>query len=87
MLFRYVAREILVVSLFVLLALLVLFAFFDLVKELDDLGRGNYRLTAMLAYVALSVPTHAYVLLPAGSFPRLLPFARTPVPGPGKSTC
>ena len=65
MLFRYITREILVISLFVLLALLVLFAFFDLVKELDDLGRGNYRLTAMLAYVALSVPTHAYVLLPA----------------------
>ena len=65
MLFRYITREILVISLFVLLALLALFAFFDLVKELDDLGRGNYRLTAMLAYVALSVPTHAYVLLPA----------------------
>lgn len=65
MLFRYVAREILVVGLFVLLALLSLFAFFDLIKELDDLGRGNYRLTAMLGYVALSLPTHAYVLLPA----------------------
>jgi lipopolysaccharide export system permease protein len=65
MLFRYIAREILVVSLFVLLALLSLFAFFDLIKELDDLGKGNYRLTAMLGYVALSLPTHAYVLLPA----------------------
>ena len=65
MLFRYITREILVISLFVLLALLSLFAFFDLVKELDDLGKGNYRLTAMLGYVALSIPTHAYVLLPA----------------------
>src|SRR5688572_25517238 len=65
MLFRYVAREILVVSLFVLLALLSLFAFFDLIRELDDLGKGNYRLTAMLGYVALTLPSHAYVLLPA----------------------
>jgi len=64
-LFRYFAREILVTSLFVLVALLALFGFFDLIKELDDLGRGNYRLTAMLMYVTLTLPSHAYVLLPA----------------------
>ncbi len=65
MLFRYFAREILTASLLVLAALLALFAFFDLIRELDDLGRGSYRLTAMLAYVFLSLPSHAYVLLPA----------------------
>ena len=65
MLLRYVSREILVTSLFVLVALLALFAFFDLIKELDDLGKGNYRLTAMLGYVGLSLAAHAYVLLPA----------------------
>jgi lipopolysaccharide export system permease protein len=65
MLFRYIAREILATSLFVLMALLSLFAFFDLVRELDDLNRGNYRLTSMLGYVALMLPSHAYVLLPA----------------------
>src|SRR3954470_21445202 len=65
MLSRYFAREILVSSLLVLAALLALFAFFDLIKELDDLGKGNYRLNAMLAYVALTLPSHAYVLLPA----------------------
>jgi lipopolysaccharide export system permease protein len=65
MLFRYFAREILTTSLFVLVALLALFGFFDLIKELDDLGRGNYRLNAMLGYVLLSLPSHAYVLLPA----------------------
>lgn len=65
MLTRYLAREILLTSLLVLAALLALFAFFDLIRELDDLGRGNYRLTAMLAFVALSLPAHAYVLLPA----------------------
>lgn len=65
MLFRYFAREILVTSLFVLVALLALFAFFDLIRELDDLGKGNYHLPQMLAYVGLSLPSHAYVLLPA----------------------
>src|SRR5687767_416863 len=65
MLMRYFAREILASSLFVLAALLALFGFFDLIRELDDLGRGNYKLSSMLAYVALTLPTHAYVLLPA----------------------
>src|SRR6185436_12086146 len=41
------------------------FGFFDLVRELDDLGKGNYRLNAMLGYVALMLPSHTYVLLPA----------------------
>jgi lipopolysaccharide export system permease protein len=64
-LLRYISREILGASALVLAALLALFFFFDLVRELDDLGRGQYRLTAMLAYVSLSLPSHAYVLLPA----------------------
>ena len=65
MLFRYFAREILTTTALVLAALLALFAFFDLIRELDDLGRGSYRLNAMLAYVTLLLPSHAYVLLPA----------------------
>ena len=65
MLFRYLTREILMASVLVLAALLALFGFFDLIRELDDLGRGTYRLNAMLAYVALTLPSHAYVLLPA----------------------
>ena len=65
MLLRYFTREILGSSLLVLAALLALFGFFDLIRELDDLGRGTYRINAMLAYVALTLPSHAYVLLPA----------------------
>jgi len=65
MLLRYFTREILSTSLLVLIALLALFGFFDLVRELDDLGRGNYRLTSMLGYVGLMLPSHTYVLLPA----------------------
>src|SRR6187549_2524037 len=65
MLLRYFTREILGATLLVLAALLALFGFFDMVKELDDLGKGSYRLTAMLGYVGLMLPSHAYVLLPA----------------------
>src|SRR3954464_11127313 len=65
MLFRYFTREILGASFLVLVGLLALFGFFDLIRELDDLGKGVYRLNLMLAYVALSLPSHAYVLLPA----------------------
>ncbi len=67
MLFRYFAREILGTSLLVLAALLALFGFFDLVRELDDVGRGGYRLGVMIGYVLLSLPSHAYVLLPAAA--------------------
>lgn len=65
MLLRYFTREILASTLLVLAGLLALFGFFDLIRELDDLGRGTYRINAMLAYVALTLPSHAYVLLPA----------------------
>jgi lipopolysaccharide export system permease protein len=65
MLFRYFAKEILTASALVLAGLLALFGLFDMIRELDDLGRGNYRLNAMLGYVVLSLPSHAYVLLPA----------------------
>jgi lipopolysaccharide export system permease protein len=67
MLFRYFAREILLTSLLVLAALLALFGFFDLVRELDDVGRGGYRMGVMVGYVLLSLPSHAYVLLPAAA--------------------
>ena len=65
MLFRYISREILAATLLVLVALLALFFFFDLIRELDDLGKGNYRMNALLGYVALTLPSHAYVMLPA----------------------
>src|SRR3954468_3442371 len=65
MLLRYFTREILGATLLVLAGFLALFGFFDMVKELDEIGKGNYRLTAMLGYVGLMLPSHAYVLLPA----------------------
>ncbi len=49
---------------FILLGFLGLFAFFDLLGELRDLGKGGYQLRQVFAYVLLSTPTHAYELLP-----------------------
>jgi lipopolysaccharide export system permease protein len=61
---RYLAREIALGVVFVLVGFLGLFAFFDLVNELDDLGRGGYRIQHAIAYVALTLPVHVYELMP-----------------------
>jgi lipopolysaccharide export system permease protein len=61
---RYIAREVYKATAFVLVAFLGLFAFFDLVNELDDIGKGAYRLQHVLAFVALLLPGHAYELFP-----------------------
>jgi lipopolysaccharide export system permease protein len=61
---KYLAREIYGATLFVFAAFLALFAFFDLIGELTDLGKGGYRLQHALAYVALTVPGHVYELFP-----------------------
>lgn len=63
-LFRYLAREIFFVTLLLLVALLALFALFDLIREMGDLGKGNYSVTQMLAFVTLSQPSHVAVIFP-----------------------
>ena len=61
---RYLARQIYGAVGFVLLGFLSLFAFFDLIAELRDLGMGNYELRQIFSVVALWVPGHAYELFP-----------------------
>ena len=61
---RYLAREIFVATTFVFVAFLALFAFFDLINELGDLGKGGYRLQHVLLFVLLTVPSHIYELFP-----------------------
>ena len=61
---RYLAGQIYGAVGFVLLGFLGLFAFFDLISELRDLGNGNYQLKQIFGVVALWVPGHAYELLP-----------------------
>jgi len=61
---RYLARQIYGATGFVLLGFLGLFAFFDLIRELADLGKVEYHLPQVFSFVVLSMPTHAYELFP-----------------------
>lgn len=64
LLFRYLAKEIFWSTLLLLIGLLALFALFDFIREIGDLGRGNYRLATMALYVLLTQPTHVVVVFP-----------------------
>lgn len=61
---RYLIGNIVRTTLFTLLALLSLFAFFDVLGELSALGRHHYDWKTMLTVVALYIPGHVYQLLP-----------------------
>jgi len=61
---RYLAREIYGSLALVFAALIMLFAFFDLLGELNDMGRANYTLGHVLLYILLTVPTRIYELFP-----------------------
>lgn len=64
---RYLAREIYGATFLVLGAFLGLFAFFDLIHELGDIGKGDYRLRQAAIFVLLSVPGHVYELMPVAA--------------------
>jgi lipopolysaccharide export system permease protein len=61
---RYLARQIYAATGFVMLGFLGLFGFFDLIRELADLGKVNYHLRQVFTHVLLSMPAHAYELFP-----------------------
>lgn len=72
---KLIYGEVLAAIAFVALGFLALFLFFDLVEELQYLGKGPggnvaagagsvYQLKHALLYVALLIPTHLYELLP-----------------------
>jgi lipopolysaccharide export system permease protein len=61
---RYLGREIYKATAFVFLGFLALFVFFDLINELDDVGKGRYRLGHAFLFVLLSIPGHVYELFP-----------------------
>lgn len=61
---RYISGEIYRSALFVLIAFLALFAFFDLMGELRSVGRGPYRIEHAFLYVSFGLPAYAYELMP-----------------------
>lgn len=63
---RYLSQEILNSTLLIVLGLLAMFSFFDLIQEMDSIGKGSYGVGAALLYVLLSVPGHIYEIMPVG---------------------
>lgn len=63
---RYLASEIYRSSAVVLTALVGLFSFFALVDDLDEVGRGGFKLYHLLFLEALALPTRIYDILPIG---------------------
>lgn len=61
---RYLAREIYASIALVFAALLMLFAFLDLIHELSMMGHGDYHLGYVLLFVLLTLPSHIYDLFP-----------------------
>lgn len=61
---RYLLKEITVSVTLIMLALIAMFSFFDLIQELESLGRGNYGLGKVLLFVILSAPGHVYEIMP-----------------------
>lgn len=61
---RYLWSEIVVATVFVLFALLSLFLFFDMVQQLDEIGRRGFQLHHAFSYVALTLPSRTYELMP-----------------------
>ena len=64
---RYLLTEIVASTALVFAALVMLFAFFDLVEQIKDLGRGVYTIRRIFVYVLLSVPDHVYELFPVAA--------------------
>jgi lipopolysaccharide export system permease protein len=61
---RYLGREIYLSIALVFTALIMLFAFLDLIHELNVMGQGQYHLGYVLLFVLLTVPGHIYELFP-----------------------
>jgi len=65
---RLIHAEVFAAVLFVTVAFVALFAFFDFVDQLSAVGRpgpsGGYQIPQAAAYVVLLVPNHVYELLP-----------------------
>jgi lipopolysaccharide export system permease protein len=64
---RYIGRDVLAATFVVFAGLLMLFSFFDLIGELEDVGQGNYTILGAVVYVVLHLPSRAYELFPVSA--------------------
>lgn len=63
----YIGREVRVAVLFVLVGFLSLFAIFDFLYEIEDVGKGGYRIGHAFIFVLLGLPSHFYELMPVAT--------------------
>jgi len=61
---RYLTRQIVGSVALVLIGLLMLFSFFDLIQQLEDVAKGRYPLLPALLLAALELPGRLYELFP-----------------------
>ena len=61
---KYINKEFILSIFIILLGLIALFAFFDFMQEINDLGKGNYGLLQVFTYVLLSLPGRIYEIIP-----------------------
>lgn len=61
---RYLSRSVAASSLLVLVVLLSLFSLVEIVSELEDVGRGNYRLIEAVQVIVLTLPGLAAQIMP-----------------------
>ncbi|MDR0588326.1 MAG: LPS export ABC transporter permease LptG [Burkholderiales bacterium] len=63
---HYLQREMLLMTALLFVGIVLFFAFFDLINELGDLGRGK-NLSSMFLSVALKLPSRCYELAPVSA--------------------
>ncbi|MFZ9641880.1 MAG: LPS export ABC transporter permease LptG [Candidatus Methylopumilus sp.] len=61
---RYLIKEATYSILLIMAALLAMFAFFDLLQELESVGKGSYGIGKIIIFVLLSAPGHIYEIVP-----------------------
>lgn len=61
---RYLFKQVATNVFLITLALMAMFSFFDLIQELENLGRGSYGLGKVILFVLMSAPGHVYDVLP-----------------------
>ena len=61
---RYLIKEASYSILLIMAALLAMFAFFDLLQELESVGKGTYGIGKIILFVLLSAPGHIYEIVP-----------------------
>lgn len=61
---NYLLKEVTANVLLIMVALIAMLSFFDLLQELDNLGKGTYTFGKIILFVVLSMPGHVYDVMP-----------------------